>query len=273
MSPFEYKKTILRVEDVSLKLGENQILSNVNVEVKDVVRPGHTTGQIIGFLAPSGLGKTKFFECLSGIRKPDSGTIQIGEGLEDTRVGKVGVVQQHYPLFMHKTIISNMRVAAKMKYKNKEEREGRITEILTKFKLNDKRHCYPAMLSGGQKQRAAIAQQMLCSNHFLLMDEPFSGLDVNMIKEVSGLIQEVAHMHELNTIIIVSHDIVSTAAISDTLWVMGRDRDKEGDIVPGAKIKYKYNLMERGLAWNSDVKNNSQFRALIKEIEDLYPNL
>jgi ABC-type transporter Mla maintaining outer membrane lipid asymmetry ATPase subunit MlaF len=57
MSNYEYKKTILKVENVSLKLGDNQILRDCNVEIKDVVRPGHTTGQIIGFLAPSGMGK------------------------------------------------------------------------------------------------------------------------------------------------------------------------------------------------------------------------
>ena len=67
------------------------------------------------------------------------------------------------------------------------------------------------------------------------MDEPFSGLDINMVAKVSSLIVEVANMHELNTVILVSHDIISTAAISDTLWVMGRDRDEQNNIIPGEK--------------------------------------
>jgi ABC-type nitrate/sulfonate/bicarbonate transport system ATPase subunit len=105
------------------------------------------------------------------------------------------------------------------------------------------------------------------------MDEPFSGLDINMIHEVSSLIQEVAHMHELNTIIIVSHDISSTVAISDTIWIMGRDRDENNNIIPGAKIKHKFNLMERGLAWRDDVESTPEFGTLINEIKGLFPKL
>ncbi len=277
--PYEYKKTILKVENVSLKLGETQILRDCNVEIKDVVRPGTTTGQVIGFIAPSGMGKTKFFECLSGIRKPDTGTILVGEEQLPTNIGRVGVVQQHYPLFMHRTIMSNMKIAARNLPKS--ERDDRVRDILKRFGLLERGGHYPAMLSGGQKQRAAIAQQILCSNNFLLMDEPFSGLDVNMISEVSGLIKEVAHMHELNTIIIVSHDIVSTMAISDTIWVMGRDRETftnskgepDSRIIPGAKIKYKYNLMEEGLAWQNNVEKMPRFNEIINEIKGKFPYL
>lgn len=267
----EYKNTILRVEGVSLKLGDNQILRDVNVEIKDVVRPGCTTGQIIGFLAPSGMGKTKFFECLAGIRKPDTGTILIGEDLQPTKIGRVGVVQQNYPLFMNKTVQGNMEVAARNLPKS--EREDRLNDILKRFGLSDRKNFYPAMLSGGQKQRAAIAQQILCSNNFLLMDEPFSGLDINMVHEISETIKEVANMDELNTIIIVSHDISATAEISDTIWMMGRDRDENGKIIPGAKIKYKYNLMDMGLAWRSDIESLSQFNDLKMEIKGKFPTL
>ena len=277
---YEYKNVILKVENVSLKLGENQILRDVNVEIRDVVRPGYTTGQIIGFLAPSGMGKTKFFECLAGIRKPDTGTILIGEDQKPTKIGRVGVVQQNYPLFMNKTVLGNMKAAASG-FANKTERNDRIENVLTKFGLADKKSFYPAQLSGGQKQRAAIAQQILCANNFLLMDEPFSGLDINMINEISDTIKEVAHMHELNTIIIVSHDIHSTVAISDTIWMMGRDREIKEDesgnqistIIPGAKIKFKYNLMKRGLAWQDDVENHPEFSKLINEIKGEFPTL
>jgi ABC-type nitrate/sulfonate/bicarbonate transport system ATPase subunit len=275
MATYEYKETILKVENVSLKLGDNQILRDCNVEIKDVVRPGHTTGQIIGFLAPSGMGKTKFFECLSGIRQPDTGTVMVAsekDGLLPTKIGRVGVVQQNYPMFMHKTVMANMKTAARG-FANKGERDDRINDVLTKFGLADRKRYFPAQLSGGQKQRAAIAQQILCSNNFLLMDEPFSGLDVNMITEVSDLIKEVAHMHELNTIVIVSHDIDSTVAISDTVWVMGRDRDDDNKIIPGAKIKHKYNLMKRGLAWRDDVESLPEFRELINEIKSKFEYL
>ena len=274
---YEKKETILKVENVSLELGGTKILRDINIEIKDVVRPGMSQGQIIGFLGPSGIGKTKFFEILSGIipidNKSAKGQVLIGEKLEPVKLGKVGVVQQNYPLFEHRTIYKNLDIAAKLKYKNKSERADRVNDVMTRFDLDKRKDFYPIQLSGGQRQRAAIAQQILCSNNFLLMDEPFSGLDPIMIKKVSGLIIEVANMHELNTIIIVSHDILSTAAISDTLWVMGRDCNEKGEVIPGAKIKYEYDLMQRGLAWRPNIETTPEFHSLCDELKGLFPSL
>lgn len=274
---YEKKSTILKVENVSLTLGDNHILRDINIEVKDIVRPDVTQGQIIGFLGPSGIGKTKFFEMLSGIipinGKNAVGKVLIGEKLEPVQIGHVGVIQQNYPLFEHRTVYGNLNASAKMKYKDKKEREDRINDILSRFDLLKKKDSYPLELSGGQRQRVAIAQQILCSNNFLLMDEPFSGLDPLMIKKVSKLIVEVANMHELNTIIIVSHDIISTAAISDTLWIMGRDRNEQGEVIPGAKIKYEYDLIEKGLAWRENIETNPSFHSLCDELRGLFSTL
>lgn len=291
---YEKKEVILKVENVSLKYGDTQILRDINLEVKNIVRPGMSQGQIIGFVGPSGIGKTKFFEMLSGIIEIDYlqspgekiekeleedgeklaiGSIKVGDDLSPVKIGRVGVIQQNYPLFEHRTIYGNLDIAAKIKFKNKSERADRINDILKRFDLGGRKSFYPAQLSGGQKQRVAIAQQILCSNNFLLMDEPFSGLDPNMVKQVSSLIVEVANMHELNTIIIVSHDIPSTAAISDTLWVMGRDRNEKGEIIPGARIKYEYDLIERNLAWHTDIKKMPEFQNLCNELDSLFINL
>jgi polar amino acid transport system ATP-binding protein/sulfate transport system ATP-binding protein len=288
--PYEKHEVILKAENVSLRLGDNQILRDINIDIKNIVRPGMSQGQIIGLLGSSGVGKTKFFELLSGITSFDyiqsptkevgdkmdrlaTGSVKIGVDLSPVTIGKVGVIQQTYPLFEHRTIYGNLEIAAKVKFKNKSEREDRINDLLTRFDLMGKKKHYPAQLSGGQKQRVAIAQQIICSNNFLLMDEPFSGLDPNMVKKVSHLIVEVANMHELNTIIIVSHDIISTTAIADTLWVMGRDRNEKNEIIPGAKIKYEYDLIERNLAWHPDIKRMPEFHDLCYELESLFSNL
>jgi ABC-type nitrate/sulfonate/bicarbonate transport system ATPase subunit len=270
-----YKKTdvILKAENVSLQLDDNLILRDINVNIRDIVRPDCTQGQIVGFLGPSGIGKTKFFEILAGILKPTSGNVFLNKEMIPVEMGLVGVVQQNYPLFDHRTIYGNLNIAAKRKYPNKKERKERVDDMLNRFGLLDKKDYYPIQLSGGQRQRIAISQQILCSNHFLLMDEPFSGLDMNMIKEVSKLIVEVADMDELNTVIIVSHDISSTASISDTLWLMGRDRDQDKKLIPGARVKYKFDLIERGLAWHEKVEEMVEFHNLLNEIRSLFPTL
>lgn len=287
---YEKKETILKIDNLNFSIGENKILRDINVEVKNIVRPGISQGQIISLLGPSGIGKTKLFEALSGITPIDfaeypgdkvakrmdyltTGSIKIGVSQEPVRVGRIGVIQQTYPLFENRTIYDNLRVAAEIKFTSKTEREDRINDLLHRFDLLNKKDKYPSQMSGGQRQRVAIAQQILCSNNFLLMDEPFSGLDPNMVKKVSSLILEVANMHELNTIIVVSHDIVSTVAISDTLWVMGRDRDDKGEIIPGAKIKYEYDLIERNLAWHPEIKKSLEFQSLCSELDSLFVNL
>ncbi|MBL7826448.1 MAG: ABC transporter ATP-binding protein [Saprospiraceae bacterium] len=271
--PYEFKNTILKVENVSLSMGGRQILKDVNVEIKDVVRPGKQQGQIVGFLGPSGIGKTKLFEVLSGLTKPDKGQVLIGDPLQPVEVGKVGVVQQSYPLFNHRTVRGNLEVAASKGDIPSADRKDRIQKMLERFNLQDHGNKYPAELSGGQRQRIAIAQQLLCSEHFLLMDEPFSGLDVLMLDRVCEMLKEIATEHDHNTIIVISHDIHATASVADTLWVMGRDHDGNGKIIDGSHIKHTFNLIDRGVCWHEDVQSRKEFHDLVEEVRNLFPSL
>ena len=132
---------------------------------------------------------------------------------------------------------------------------------------------WEAQLSGGQKQRVAITQQFMCSEHLLLLDEPFSGLDPMAIDRVAELLNEVASMHELNTIVVVTHDIGAALEVADTIWLMGRDRDAQGNIIPGAKIKESYNLIERGLAWRDGIATEPAFLETLREIRTRFPSL
>ncbi len=271
---YEKKDVILEIDRVSLTLGDNLILRDVSVQIQDIVRPGTTQGQIVGFLGPSGVGKTKLFEVMAGLLPPTTGTVRLGLPLEPVQVGKVGVVQQNYPLFNHRTVLGNLLVAMQRSPQTPpNHHRSKAMELLEKFGLAAKANAYPAQLSGGQRQRVAIAQQLACSERFLLLDEPFSGLDPNMVDEVSRMLVEVANLDELNTIVIVSHDIASTAAISDTLWVMGRDRDAKGHLVPGAYIKHVYDLIERDLCWHENLLDNAQFLDLIREVRGLFQGL
>ena len=271
--PYEIKETILKVEDVSLQLGGRQILKDVNVSIKDIVRPNIKQGQIVGFVGPSGIGKTKFFEILAGLIKPDSGRVLIGDPLTPVTSGRIGVVQQSYPLFNHRTIMGNLEVAASNGEIPPNERNDKIKWMLDRFNLTDQARKYPAELSGGQRQRVAIAQQLLCSEHFLLMDEPFSGLDILMVDRVCQMLREIACAHEHNTIIIVSHDINATASISDTLWVMGRDRDANGSAIAGSKIKHTFDLAERDVCWHENASSRPEFKAVVDEVRALFPYL
>ena len=137
----------------------------------------------------------------------------------------------------------------------------------------DQAQLYPAQISGGQRQRVAIAQQLLCSEHFLLMDEPFSGLDVVMEAKVCELINEIACLDELNTIIVVTHDVTAAASVADHLWLMGRDRDETGNVIPGARIQETFDLIERDLCWHSGITNSPHFLEFVCEVKERFQTL
>lgn len=271
--PYELREPVLTVRDVSLKYGDNVVLRDVNMEIRDIVRPDCTAGQVVGLLGPSGIGKTQLFRVLAGLTKPDSGQVLIGEKAAPVERGMVGVVAQHYPLFAHRTVIGNLEIAGRRAGLDSKAARDKAEKLLARFDLDSHANRYPAVLSGGQRQRVAIAQQFMCSEHFLLMDEPFSGLDPLAVERVAGMITEVACAHELNTFIIVTHDIAAALEVADTIWLIGRDRDAKGNIIPGARIQATYNLIERGLAWHKGIAARPEFLQLLGEIRQRFREL
>jgi polar amino acid transport system ATP-binding protein/sulfate transport system ATP-binding protein len=261
------------VQDVSLKFGETQVLRNINFEIKDIVRPNMTQGQIVGILAPSGMGKSQLLKIMAGVQKPTTGQIFVGEQQLPVEVGQVGFVQQNYPLFNHRTLYSNMDRAASKKIIDKVERKDKISSLLDKFDLTKVMNSYPVQLSGGQRQRAAIVQQVLCSSDFVLLDEVTSGLDYNMKNKTMDVIAEVSCLTDFTSIIIVSHDIESTVRVADTIYILGRELDAENKHIPGAIIRYQIDLIERDLAWHKDIDKTLQFTNTVNEIKSVFPTL
>src|SRR5260370_30305200 len=105
------------------------------------------------------------------------------------------------------------------------------------------------------------------------MDEPFSGLDVIMEAKVCELINEIASLDELNTIIVVTHDVTAAASVADHLWLMGRDRDEQGNIIPGAHIQETYDLIERDLCWHPGITSTPVFLEFVPDAKDRFNTL
>ena len=162
---YELGKSLLKIQDVCLSYEGRPILKNVNAEIKDIIRTG-SKGQVVGFLGPSGIGKTQLFRIIAGLNQPTSGKVSINSSPSEVRAGEVGVVAQNYPLFEHRTVLSNLLLSAGQIEKNGKVAKDKVLEYLNEFDLADKAHRYPTQLSGGQRQRCAIIQQALCSEHF-----------------------------------------------------------------------------------------------------------
>jgi len=266
MTIYSKGETLLQVKDLSLTYDNKCILHDINFTIDDIIRPGMQQGQVVSLIGRSGIGKTQLFRILSGLQKPDAGQILVREGtpwaLRPVHAGDMGVIFQNYYQFGWRTVEQSLMLAARQNKALTGHEGEAIGEYAAQFDLIDVLQRYPRQLSGGQQQRVSIIQQLLKGSDFLLLDEPFSGLDVCVLDKVVNLLLQVSTSHELKTLIIVSHDIATAAAISDTVFILGRQEGQEG-----STIVRSIDLMERGLAWEKNVMEKKVFMDTIAEIK------
>jgi ABC-type nitrate/sulfonate/bicarbonate transport system ATPase subunit len=255
-------EVILQAENVHLTYDQKVILRNINFCINNIVRPNMQQGQVVSLIGRSGIGKTQLFKLLSGLQQPTSGHIYIHDQ-QPVKAGDMGVIFQNYYLFEWRTVYQSLMLAAKQNPAIKGHEKDAIKKWAADFGLTDHLQHYPQQLSGGQRQRASIIQQLLKGSDFLLLDEPFSGLDVCVLDKVVELLLQVSVSDELKTLVIVSHDIATAIAISDTVFILGKDKD-----LPGATIKQEIDLIARGLAWQKDIKKQKAFLETVEEIKN-----
>lgn len=256
---YQLKNTILYLDNVELGYGEGQdykcVLKDVNLIEKDVVREGHITGQTIAVVGRSGRGKSTLFKALTGLVKPRSGQVLITEmateDADDAKnvcEGDVGFVDQKYTLFRHKTVEQIFKYALRKSTMTEEEKKHTIEKYLGEWGLVKQRAQYPCELSGGQRQRTAIIEQILSSGHFMVLDEPFSGLDVGNIRDVKRSFELIQNDHEYNTIIYSTHELRLAAELADSIYVVGHPTI-DGVKQDYATIVKHFDLKEMGIAW------------------------
>jgi ABC-type nitrate/sulfonate/bicarbonate transport system ATPase subunit len=247
---------LLTIDNVCVHY-DRTVLEGVSCHIDNIQREGRQQGQVVCLLGPSGIGKSQLFRCIAGLQKPTSGSIRLNGRAREVRPGEVGVVAQNYPLFNHRTVWGNLLLAARRGGRGDAQARDACLGLLEKFGLLDCANAHPMTLSGGQRQRIAIAQQLLCSSHF----------------RVCETLVDVSTTHELNTILVVTHDIESALRISDTLWLLGRNRDASGQPTGGASIQQTYDLAGMGLAWDPDIEARPEFLTLAAELKTRFATL
>lgn len=267
---YEEREVVLDIDHISLSYGDKRVLRDVTATIRNIYRPGYTTGQIVAILGPSGCGKSTLLRILAGLLKPTSGRVSLGPTKLPVERGKVGLVSQNYQLFRPRTVLGNMLVAARMMGYGPNDALHHAAILLGRFDLWDCRGMYPAELSGGMRQRVAICQQLVCSEHLLLMDEPFAALDYANIQKAIALIHEVANGDDLNTIVIVTHSIPDALCVADHLWILDRETDALGQKMEGSKIVREIDLISCGLCWSPEIAANPLFHQLQNDIQAMF---
>ncbi len=258
---YSVEKELIKIENLNFQIKDKKILRDVGNDrfpfvIHDLVFKNNTNclGQVVAIVGRSGAGKSSLFRLLTGLVKPTSGKVliphaSIPDKYKEVAEGEVGFVQQNYPLSRNQSVISMLTQACKMGKISKTDSTDLVKKYLNDWGLFNQRNQYTNQLSGGQRQRVAIIEQLLCSHHFMVFDEPFSGLDVGNIMEVKASFRKIADQDNINTIVFSTHDIDLAVEIADLIYVVGFEKNAQGEIIEGGTIVDCIDLKKLGLAW------------------------
>ncbi|MFU8866854.1 ABC transporter ATP-binding protein [Natronococcus sp.] len=207
---------VLELDGVAKRYGSEDVISDLSLSVRD--------GEILTLLGPSGCGKTTTLRLIAGLERPNAGAVRLqetpvaGEGrFVPPEERGTGVVFQEFALFPHLSAREN--VAFGLQEWNEPDREARVSELLELVGLEDHGEDYPDELSGGQQQRIALARSLAPEPEMLLLDEPFSNLDVDLRVEMREEVRRIIKAAGV-TAVSVTHDQEEALSISDRVAVM-----------------------------------------------------
>lgn len=207
---------ILRTESIFKKYHNRLVVNDVSIEVKQ--------GQIVGLLGPNGAGKTTSFYTIVGLIKPLSGKVYLNDieitqkpMYERARMG-IGYLAQEASVFRTMTVEDNIRSVLQFTKLNKQEQENKLENLLDEFGLQHIRKSLGRQLSGGERRRTEIARSLATGPNFILLDEPFAGVDPIAVEDIQSI---VAKLKEKNIgILITDHNVDETLAITDYAYIL-----------------------------------------------------
>ena len=224
MDPLTNSAPILEISGLGKKFGSKLVLNSVDLSVK--------CGEVVFLIGPSGSGKSTCLRCINCLEQPTFGTLRFdgvelyrqengsvlmleGSGLRHARA-KMPMVFQHFNLFEHFTVLRNLTEGPTTVLKlDAKLAAARARELLERFGLADLENQYPSQLSGGQKQRVGIARAMAMSPRMILLDEPTSSLDPELVSDVLEAIRQLAASGM--TMIIVTHEMNFARQIANSV--------------------------------------------------------
>ncbi len=212
---------ILRTEHLVKRYGKRTVVNDVSINV--------TQGEIVGLLGPNGAGKTTTFYMIVGLIKPNEGRIFLenDEGIvtditslpvyRRAQMG-VGYLAQEASVFRHLSVEDNIRAVLEMTNYSKEYQRERVENLIDEFRLQKVRKSYGNQLSGGERRRTEIARAVAINPSFILLDEPFAGVDPIAVEDIQSI---VGTLKDKNIgVIITDHNVDETLAITDRTYLL-----------------------------------------------------
>lgn len=203
---------------------ENLVKKYKSRKVVDEVSVSVSQGEIVGLLGPNGAGKTTTFYMIVGLITPYEGKIYLDDAditrepvYKRARMG-IGYLAQEASVFRKLSVEDNIRAVLEMSALSKEEQRDRVESLLTEFGLHKIRKSLGIQLSGGERRRTEIARALALNPNFILLDEPFAGVDPIAVEDIQ---QIVSTLKEKNIgILITDHNVHETLAITDRAYLM-----------------------------------------------------
>ncbi|MEN8928914.1 MAG: LPS export ABC transporter ATP-binding protein [Flavobacteriales bacterium] len=203
-----------------------EVVKDISLEVNQ--------GEIVGLLGPNGAGKTTSFYMIVGLVRPAMGTVLFDEKditadpmYKRAQMG-IGYLPQEVSVFRNLSVENNIMAILELSIKDKNERKDRLESLLEEFGLSEHRKTMGQSLSGGQKRRVEIARALASDPKFILLDEPFAGVDPVAVEDIQKIIYK---LKEKNIgVLITDHNVQETLAITDRTYLMF-----EGNILKAGK--------------------------------------
>ncbi len=206
----------LKAENLTKKIKSLEIVRGMSLEVR--------SGEVVGLLGPNGAGKTTTFYMICGLVEASSGDVFFdGENLSKmplhVRAQKgIGYLPQEASIFKDLSVEDNLLVAAQASKMSKAEQEARITELLDMFNIEPIRYRDGISLSGGERRRVEIARALVNKPKFLLLDEPFAGVDPIAVLDIQHVIKQLVS-YDIG-VLITDHNVRETLAVCDRAYVI-----------------------------------------------------
>lgn len=207
---------ILKAEHLVKKYKQRTVVNDVSFHVGQ--------GEIVGLLGPNGAGKTTSFYMIVGLIKPNQGKVfladqEITQDPMYRRAQKgIGYLAQEASVFRKLSVENNILAVLEIHYKNKEERKEKLEELISEFSLSKVRKNRGDLLSGGERRRTEIARALAANPSFILLDEPFAGVDPIAVEEIQFIVSKLKSRNI--GVLITDHNVQETLSITDRAYLL-----------------------------------------------------